>query len=161
MVLGIFKTAFLLSDRHIFVRQSKEIWSDFIKLTVKQVFWKTEIESTTMENATFPYKTSLSKANVMTNRMGSIEQNYHKERGFATNCFIFLNINFDMRTSYKQLIWFTNYPNTHINFFHKQEWTNFFLGAQFFEREMLIAHPIEHIKKWVLKTKVNVRSRHN
>ena len=73
VVLGIFKTAFLLSDRHIFVRQSKEIWSDFIKLTVKQVFWKTEIESTTMENATFPYKTSLSKANVMTNRMGSIE----------------------------------------------------------------------------------------
>ena len=37
-----------------------------------------------------------------------------------------------MRTSYKQLIWFTNYPNTHINFFHKQEWTKFFSGRPIF-----------------------------
>ena len=43
----------------------------------ENLFWKTWVsflaESTTMENATFPYKTALSKANVKTNRMGSVK----------------------------------------------------------------------------------------
>ena len=33
----------------------------------------------------------------------------------------------------------------------KQKWTNFFLGARFFG----------HARKWVVKTKLHVRSRHN
>ena len=62
----------------------------FITLTLKQVFWKIKrsfekleyrflVESTTMENVTFPYKTVLSKANVKINRMGSTKYTYHKE----------------------------------------------------------------------------------
>ena len=54
-----------------------------------------------MENVTFPYKTDLSKANVKTNRMGSTKWTYHKERGFATNYFIFWKFNFGIKTSYK------------------------------------------------------------
>ena len=37
----------------------------------------------------FPYKTSLSKSYVKVNRMGSAKWTNHKERSFATNCFIF------------------------------------------------------------------------
>ena len=50
------------------------------------------VESTTMENLIFPYKTVLSEANVKTNWMETTEWNYHKEQGFATNYFIFLKI---------------------------------------------------------------------
>ena len=41
-----------------------------------------------------------------------------------------------------------------------QGWTNFFLGARFFGRATLLACAIEHAKKWMLKTKLHVRSRH-
>ena len=66
----------------------------------KKVFWKSKtflrkleycflLESTTIENATFPYKTTLSKANIETNRMESKKWTYHKEQNFAANYFIF------------------------------------------------------------------------
>ena len=47
------------------------------------------VESTKIENATFPYKTVLSEANVKTNRMGITKWTYHKERSFASKYFIF------------------------------------------------------------------------
>ena len=47
------------------------------------------VETPTMESATFPYKTGLSKANVETNRIGSTKWTYDKERGLTTNYFIF------------------------------------------------------------------------
>ena len=37
------------------------------------------VESTKIKNASFPYKTALSKANVKVNRMGSSKWTYHKE----------------------------------------------------------------------------------
>ena len=37
------------------------------------------IESTKIENATFPYKTVLSEANVKTNRMGNTKRAFCKE----------------------------------------------------------------------------------
>ena len=43
-----------------------------------------------MENAVFPYKTSISEATAKTNRMMSTKWTYHKERSFATNYFFFL-----------------------------------------------------------------------
>ena len=60
--------------------QSVKILNVFITLTLKQIFWKTKIlfkklefrflvESTKIENASFPYKTVLSEDNVKTNRM--------------------------------------------------------------------------------------------
>ena len=42
------------------------------------------VESTKIEDAIFLYKTSLSEANVKTNRMGSTKWDYHKERRFAS-----------------------------------------------------------------------------
>ena len=49
------------------------------------------VESTKIENITFPYKTALSEANVKTNRMGS------KERSFASNHIPFSKILFQFR----------------------------------------------------------------
>ena len=40
----------------------------------------------------FQYKTILSEANVKTNAMESTKWTYHKERGFTSNCFTFLEI---------------------------------------------------------------------
>ena len=62
--------------------QSLEILNVFYTLTVKLVFSKTQtifkkleypffVESTKIENTTFPYKTALSEANFKTNRMRS------------------------------------------------------------------------------------------
>ena len=47
------------------------------------------VEVTKFENATFPYKTALSKANIKTNRVGITKWNYHKERSFGSNYFAF------------------------------------------------------------------------
>ena len=38
---------------------------------------------------------------------------------------------------------------------------NFFLVARFFRRAILLARPIGQAKKWALKTKAHVQSRHN
>ena len=80
MLLGIFKTALSLRDRHVFMWLSLEILNVFNTSTLKQIFWKTQallkkmfflVGSAKIKNPTFPYKTALSEANVKTNRMGS------------------------------------------------------------------------------------------
>ena len=64
-----------------------------------QIFWKAKtffkkleyhflVETTKIENTSFPFKTALSKANVKTNRMVTKKWPYHKEWSFASNCFI-------------------------------------------------------------------------
>ena len=83
-----------------------EILNAFNTLTLKQISWKTKtffkkleyrflVESTKTENASFPYKTTISEAK--TNWMGSTKWTYHKERGFASNYFIFLKILFQFK----------------------------------------------------------------
>ena len=52
------------------------------------------VESTKVENITFPYRTALSEANVKTSRIGSTKLTYHKERSFASNHFPFSKILF-------------------------------------------------------------------
>ena len=100
MVLGIFKIALHLRDRHVFMWQSVKVSNVFNTLTLKQIFWKTKtffkkleyrflVESTKIENASFPYKTAISEANVKTNRMITTKWAYHRERSFASNYFIF------------------------------------------------------------------------
>ena len=54
-------------------------------------------QSTNNENATFPCKTALSEGNAKTNRMGNTKWNYHKERSFASNYFIFSKILFQFK----------------------------------------------------------------
>ena len=56
------------------------------------------VESTKIDNITFPYKTALSEANVKKNRMGSTKWTYHKERSFASNHFPFSKILFQFRS---------------------------------------------------------------
>ena len=126
--LGIFKTALYLRDRHIFMWQSLELLNVFNTLTLKRFFWYTKTFLNKLEyrflfeikTATFPYKTALSKANVKLNWMGGTKWTYHKERSFSITTLFFWKFNFSIRTSYKELIWYTNYQNNHIFTFRKR-----------------------------------------
>ena len=60
----------------------------------KKLEYRFLVESTKIDNITFPYKTALSEANVKTNRMGSTKWTYHKEQSFASNYFPFSKILF-------------------------------------------------------------------
>ena len=72
-----------------------------------------------IKSATFPYKTSLSKADVKTNWMGNTKWTYHKKRSFALPTF-FWKLHLSIRrTSFKQLVECTSYPNIYINTFCK------------------------------------------
>ena len=98
MVLGIFKIALRLRDRHVFMWQS--VLNVFNTLILIQIFWKTKAffkkleyrfldETTKIENTSFPFKTALSEANVKTNRMATTKWAYRKEWSFSSNYFIF------------------------------------------------------------------------
>ena len=75
-LLGIFKIALRLRDRHFFTWQSLRILNVCINLTLKRFFFsKTKpffqkivcrflVERTEIESVTFSYKTALPKANV-------------------------------------------------------------------------------------------------
>ena len=90
------------------MRQSVKILNVFDTVTLKEIFWKTKtffkkleyyslVESNKIENASFPYETAISEANVKTNRMVTIKWTYHKERSFASNYFSFLKILFQFK----------------------------------------------------------------
>ena len=99
-----------LRDRHVFMQQSRKVLNVFNILTLKVTFWKTKtffqkklgyrflVESTKIENASFPYKTAISEANVKTNKMVTSKWTYQKERSFAGNYFIFLKILFQFKS---------------------------------------------------------------
>ena len=55
------------------------------------------VESTNTEGTSLPYKTAVAEANVKKNRMVSTTLTYHKERSFASNYFIFLEILFQFK----------------------------------------------------------------
>ena len=48
------------------------------------------VETTKIENTSFPFKTALSEANVQANRMTTTKWTYHKAWSFTNNYFIFL-----------------------------------------------------------------------
>ena len=52
---------------------------------IKRLDYRFLVESTYIENATFPYKIALFEANFKTNRMGSKKGTDFKERSFASN----------------------------------------------------------------------------
>ena len=54
-------------------------------------------ENTKIENASYPYKTATSEANVKKNRMVSTKWTYHKGGSFASNYLIFLKILFQFK----------------------------------------------------------------
>ena len=128
--IGIFKIEPHFSDQHIFIWQSVEILNFFNIFTLKPIFWKTKtffkkldcflVESTNIENASFPYQNTMSGANIKTHGIMSTKWTYHKQRSFASNYLIFWNISFSLRSSYKELIWCIKDPNVHIYTFHKR-----------------------------------------
>ena len=107
---------------------------------MQQIFWKTKalfkkldyrflVETTKIENVSFPYKTAMSEANVKTNRMGSTKWTYHKEWTYASNYFIFWKFYFSLMISCKELVWLTNFPNVYVHNFRKRRrfiWVCFF-----------------------------------
>ena len=87
------------------------------------------VESTKIKNSTFSYKTALSEANVKASRMGVQNWLITKNRGLPVTTLFFWQFCFTFRTSYKELIWCTNYSNVHILTFHKR---GLFLKSTFF-----------------------------
>ena len=88
--------------------QSVKILNVLNSLTLKQIFWKTKtvlkkleddflVESTKIENASFPYKTEISEPNVKTNKIVTTKWTYHKEQSFGSNYFVFLKIFFQLK----------------------------------------------------------------
>ena len=88
--------------------QLVEILNVLNTLTLKQIFWKTKtllkklvyhfsVESTKIENASFPYENAISEANVKINRKVSTKWTYHKEWRFASNSIIFSKILFQFK----------------------------------------------------------------
>ena len=86
----------------------------FNTLTLKQIFWKTKtffkkleyrflVETTKIENKSFPFKTALSKANVKTYRIATTKWTYQKEWSFANNYFIFLENLFQFKNLLKRV----------------------------------------------------------
>ena len=74
--------ALRLRDRQVFISQLAKVSDVFNTLILKQIFWKTKtflkklkyrflIETTKIENTSFPFKTALQEANVKTNRMAT------------------------------------------------------------------------------------------
>ena len=61
-----------------------------MKTFFKKLEYRFLVETTDIEDTSFPFKTALSEANVQTNRMTTTKWTYHKERSFASNYFIFL-----------------------------------------------------------------------
>ena len=147
MVLGIFKIALRLRDGHIFPWLSVKVLNVF--KTLKQIFWKTKtflkkleysflVESTKIENVSFPYKTATSEANVKTNSLLTTKWTYHKERSFLFIYFFFWKFCFGLTTSYKKLMCCTNNPNV-IIFVHFASAGVLFHGA--FSLWVSLKHP--------------------
>ena len=84
--------------------QSVKVLNVFNTLTLIQIFWKTKtffkkmeyrflVETTTIENTSFPFKTALLEANVKTNRMATTKWTYHKEWSLASFCLFSHSLN--------------------------------------------------------------------
>ena len=95
------------------------------------------VESTTMENATFSYKTTLPITNVKTNRMGSTNGPITTSGVLSLTTLFFQKFNFNLRTSKKwatlspeKILLYNNSTATYIKsslikFMHnKSSWTS-------------------------------------
>ena len=113
-----------------FTQFSTNIFNIFNTSTLKLVFSKTKtffkkldycflVHSTKIETAASPYKTTLSKANGKTNRMGCTNGPITKSVVLTVTTLFFWKFCFSSRTSYKKLIWCTNHPDVHIHTFRK------------------------------------------
>ena len=101
----------------------------------EKFFWKMQtlfrklenrflVESPKNDNATFTYKIALLEGNVDINRIRSTKWVYHKNGVLPVTTLFFWKFCFSLRTSYKELIWYTNHANVHIHIFWKC-WVSF------------------------------------
>ena len=67
------------------------------KAFFKKLEYRFLVETTKIENASFPYKTAIPESSVKTNRMVTTKWTYHKEQSFASNYLIFLKILFEFK----------------------------------------------------------------
>ena len=81
--------------------QSVNVLNVFNTSNLISIFWKTKtffikleycflVETTNIENTSFPFQAALSEAKIKTNKMATTKLTYHKEWSFPSNCFIFL-----------------------------------------------------------------------
>ena len=107
--------------------QSRKISHVFNTWTLKQIFWKMQtvfkklkysslVESTKIENITFPYKTALSESNAKTNRMGST-MDLSQKMEFCQFCLFFQFILFQFKNLSKRVD--LSHPNVLIHTFRK------------------------------------------
>ena len=68
-----------------------------MKTFFKKLEYRFLVESSSSENASFPYKAAISEANVKTKRMVSTKWSYHIEWRFASNYFNLLKIVFQFK----------------------------------------------------------------
>ena len=87
-----------------------------------------------IENALFPYKTVISEANVKANKMVSTNGPITKSGVLQGITLFSWKFCFRLRTSYKEFIWCTNYPNVHNRTFCKR-WS--FIWRCFFPASIL------------------------
>ena len=80
-ILNVFNTIQFLENENIF-QKNREPYI---------------VENTKIENASFPQKTTISEANVKTNRMMTKKWTHKKEQSFASNYFVFLIILFQFK----------------------------------------------------------------
>ena len=109
----------------------KIIWNfeRFNTLTLKQSFLETKtfskkmenrfsVESTEIENVTFPYKSALPEVNVKTNIDWSVQNGpTTKDAVLPVTTLLLVKLLFQFKTSYKELSWCTNYPNVQMSIF--------------------------------------------
>ena len=131
MILGIFKITLRLRDRHVFYVTISESFKRFQYFNLEQIFWKIKtffkkleycflVETTKIENTSFPFKTALSEANVKTNRMATTKWTYHKEWSFASNYFIFLGNLFQFQNLLKRVYLIYQPPKFPYSIFRKR-----------------------------------------
>ena len=61
-----------------------------MEIFLEKLEYRFLVETTEIENTSFPFKTTLSETNVKTNKMATTKLSYHKEWSFASNYFTFL-----------------------------------------------------------------------
>ena len=60
-----------------------------MKTFFKKLEYRFLVETTKIENTSFPFETALSESNVKTNRIATTKWTYHKVWSFASTYFIF------------------------------------------------------------------------
>ena len=99
-----------MRDWHVFMCQSVRILNVFDILTLIQTFQKTKtfskkleclslVETTKIENTSFPFKTALSEANVKKNRMLTTKWAYPSSEVLPVTALLFWKICFSFSTS--------------------------------------------------------------